>query len=282
MAVRVHGGFTIDAKKAEGPRANVARDAGSRSDPDLLLARNRAERVGADASLASATRLEPGEVIKSTVTVGTERFERVIARTHWIEPGEDLGRVMRTSLGSHKRAGDWAIVSEKATVIAQGLALPAHDVRPGPFARWLAGRVRPTKGSRGLSIPEKMQLVVSEIGLARTVAAVAAAAVTRPFGVRGAFYVVAGDFARGVDGMRPPLEDLLLPPLDSARGKAIAQALERAVGMPVAIVDINDRGGSVRCVSGPEPSARLLMRILRDNPLGQRAQQTPMGLVRRL
>lgn len=193
-------GPTIDENESLESRPDTPRTAGpagDSTDPDLLRARSRAERVGADASQESATPLAPGEVFKSNVTVDGERFERIIARTHWIEPGEDLGGVMRAALDTHRRAGDWAIVSEKATVIAHGLALPARDVKPGRLARWLAGRVRPTRGSRGLSIPEKMELVVSEIGLARTLAAVLASAVTRPLGVRGAFYVVAGDFARG-------------------------------------------------------------------------------------
>jgi hypothetical protein len=82
--------------------------------------------------------------------------------------------------------------------------------------------------------------------------------------------------------MRPPLEDLLLPPLDAAEAVTIARDLERALGLTVAIVDINDRGGSVRCVSGGDPDPRLLLQVLRDNPLGQRAQSTPVGLVRRL
>jgi hypothetical protein len=80
-----------------------------------------------------------------------------------------------------------------------------------------------------------------------------------------------------MDGMRPPLEDVLLPPLHPRVAREIASEL----GTTVAIVDINDRGGCVRAVSARRPTKRELMRILRDNPLGQRDRRTPMGIVRR-
>jgi hypothetical protein len=49
----------------------------------------------------------------------------------------------------------------------------------------------------------------------------------------------------------------------------------------VAIVDINDRGGSVRAVAGPAMSKRRLAAVLADNPLGQRDQGTPIVVVHR-
>ncbi|MBA2318718.1 MAG: hypothetical protein H0V93_13210 [Euzebyales bacterium] len=132
-----------------------------------------------------------------------------------------------------------------------------------------------------MSVPEKMQYVVDKVGRARIAAAVVAAALTRPVGLRGAFYLVAGRMARAMDGGRPPFEHLLLPPLEPKVAHDLATSLSAELGVDVAVVDINDRGGSVRAVSGGAISARLLARILQDNPLGQRDTRTPMGLVRR-
>lgn len=94
--------------------------------------------------------------------------------------------------------------------------------------------------------------------------------------------MIAGPFVRAVDGMRPPLEDVLLPPLDPRDAAEIAGQLEGSLRAAAAIVDINDRGGSIRALSPSAPPARELMRVLRDNPLGQRDTSTPIGLVRRL
>lgn len=60
----------------------------------------------------------------------------------------------------------------------------------------------------------------------------------------------------------------------------MSEELARAVGHPVAIVDINDRGGSVRhgATSGDLPDD--LRAVLADNPMGQRDRSTPIVVVR--
>jgi hypothetical protein len=221
------------------------------------------------------------EPIRSSVSVSGYRYERLVVRTHWITGGEDLAAVLERYLAPLTRPGDWVIVSEKATVIASKRAVPADAVRLGRLAAFLASRVHPAEGSRGISVPEKMQFVVDRVGKVRVLAAAFVSAATRPFGIHGAFYVVAGRVARAIDGMRPPWDDLLLPPLNPRDALDIARGLEGRIGVPVAIVDINDRGGSIRAVSSPKVPRRRLGAILRDNPLGQRSEQTPIGIIRR-
>src|SRR4029453_2929039 len=118
-------------------------------------------------------------------------------------------------------------------------------MQPGWLARQLAGHVRCRTDSRGLSVPEKMEYVVRTIGSGRVVAAAVAGAVTRPLGVRGTFYRLAGSIARDIDGGRPPYENLLFPPLETSGAQQICADLERALGIGVAIVDLNDFGGSI-------------------------------------
>ena len=64
-------------------------------------------------------------------------------------------------------------------------------------------------------------------------------------------------------------------------GKAIAARLVKD-GMRVAIVDINDLEGQILGVSSKALDKHLYARILKDNPLGQDDQQTPMGILRKL
>lgn len=216
------------------------------------------------------------------VEVGGIRYRRAVAQTPWIQPGDDLLSITRTALRSQLRPDDVVIVSEKALVIAAGLGIPAKGVRITPLARRLANWVHPTEGSRGLSIPEKMQYVVDEVGVPRILCATALAGLTRPLGIHGAFYVVAGRAARAMDGMRPPFEHLLLPPLSPKIARTWARDMAERLGAAVAIVDINDRGGSVRAISHDVIARRELLRVLADNPLGQRDARTPIGYVRRL
>ncbi len=229
---------------------------------------------GHAASATSAVRWCP------SVDVAGTTYARAVVRTRWIQPGDDLGDLLVSDLQSTLRSGDLAIVSEKAVTIAEGLAVPAGCVTAGAVARRLASWVRPTAGSRGLSIPEKMEYVLREAGHPRILLATATAAVTRPLGLRGGFYVIAGRVARAMDGMRPPFEHMLIPPLAPRTAHHIAESLAERLGWPVAIVDINDRGGSVRALSHPVMTRRRLRRVLADNPLGQRDERTPIGIVR--
>jgi hypothetical protein len=87
-------------------------------------------------------------------------YQRAVAQTEWIRPGNDLGAVMVEHLGASLQPGDVVIVSEKAVIISNGRGVPVEQVKVGRLARWLAAAVRPTEGSRGLSIPEKMACVL--------------------------------------------------------------------------------------------------------------------------
>lgn len=224
--------------------------------------------------------LGPGETASGAIHVDGRDYERIVVCTEWVDAGDDLATLLVRHLGPVLRPGDMVAVSEKVVVVATGRAVPVADVHVGRLARAVAARVRPVGDSRGLSIPEKVQMLIDRRGRLAVLAAVAASAVTRPLGIRGAFYVVAGPLARGIDGLRPPYLDVLLPPLTAAEADDEAAALRRALGHPVAIVDINDRGGSVRAVTPGHLPARLLARVLADNPLGQRGQATPVVVVR--
>ncbi|MBV8527114.1 MAG: asparagine synthetase B, partial [Candidatus Dormibacteraeota bacterium] len=141
----------------------------------------------------------------------------------------------------------------------------------------------------GLAHPTTMQLALDEAGAPRIVLAAAAAAVTRPFGMRGVFYRVAGAGVNAIDGP----SKLNLPPYDTWATKApvdpqgaaghIAAELRRRTGrrMSVAIIDASDLGAEVFAVAGPVPHDDVLA-VVADNPLGQSDEQTPFGLVRRM
>jgi F420-0:gamma-glutamyl ligase len=217
----------------------------------------------------------------SEVRVGGVRWSRGLVATRWLEAHDDLADVLADVVAAAARPGDTVAVSEKVVVLLTGRTRDATAVRPGPLARFLARRVRPVGNSCGLSIPEKMQDVLDTLGRPRVVAATVLAGLTRPFGLRGVFFLVAGTYARDLDGMRPPYEGMLFPPLPVPVAEGIAADLEERLGVAVAVVDINDRGGSVRATSPGALDASTLAAVLADNPLGQRVQSTPVVLVRR-
>ena len=212
--------------------------------------------------------------------VGGVHYVRHAVRTRWFTEDDDLRSALHEAL-PRLEPSDTVVLSEKAAVFLTGRAVPIDELRPSRLARLLAKLVRPRPGSRGLSVPEKMQYVVRTTGGARILAAALAGAATRPLRIRGVFYRVAGPVARDIDGGRPPYEHLVLPPFTVSDAQALCAELETFLGAGVAIVDLNDYGGSIRAVSPRSLPADVLFAALSGNPLGQRAASTPFGIVRR-
>jgi hypothetical protein len=213
------------------------------------------------------------------VSVAGVKYLRLPLHTPWLDPTDDLVLALKESL-KPARPGDTVGVSEKVAILLTGRTVDISTVKPGRLARLLASHVHPRTDSKGLAVPEKMEYVVRTVGLRRIIPAVIGSAVTRPLGMHGTFYRIAGSVARDVDGGRPPYEDVLFPPLDSRIAQKMCADLERALDIGVSIVDLNDYGGSIRAVSPRSLSEETLAAVLSDNPLGQRLTSTPFVLVR--
>lgn len=213
------------------------------------------------------------------ITVDGRSFQRLPVRTRWLTEKDDLAEVLSEYL-TELEPDDTVAISEKVALLLDGGTVPTSDVRVGREARLLASFVRPRPGSRGLSVPEKMAYVLRRTGRVRVYAAAAGGAIGRFFGVKGTFYRIAGSLARDIDGGRPPYEHLLFPPFEPVRAAQVCADLEHRLGVGVAIVDINDYGGSVRAVSPRSLPAVTLSAVLADNPMRQRLTGTPFAVVR--
>jgi hypothetical protein len=213
------------------------------------------------------------------IRVAGVEYLRLPLRTRWLDETDDLMLALKDSL-KLARPGDTVAISEKVVILLTGRTVDINTVQPGRLARMLARRVRPRTDSRGLGVPEKMEYVVRTVGFRRIIPATIGCALTRPLGMHGAFYRIAGPIARDVDGGRPPYEHVLFPPLDAKVAQRTCTDLERALDIGVSIVDLNDFGGSIRAVSPTSLSAETLAKVLSDNPLGQRLTSTPFVLVR--
>jgi len=172
-------------------------------------------------------------------------------------------------------------VSERMVAITQGRSYPIDEIRPGRLARFLERYVmRPGYGI-GLGSAQTMQLAIDEVGSPRILLAAAASAVTKPFGVHGVFYRLAGPQVRAIDGPT----SYTIPPYNQAatlgprRPDEAARKIAAALGAPVAIIDANDAGCAVLGAS-PGVDRRFVQRLFADNPLGQAREQTPVCLVR--
>lgn len=218
------------------------------------------------------------------VAVDGIAYQRIPIKTHVVLEGEVLTEVVERYAASLVRDGDILFVTEKIVAITQGRAYPVDSIRPRRLATFLSRYVTKTSHGIGLGIPETMEMALRECGTPRILFAAAVAAVTKLFGRRGDFYRIAGSKARAIDG---PTKNTI-PPYDSQvvlgpeRPSEVARELRSALGraIDVAIVDINDFGGNILGSTLDRAGDARLVHILKDNPLGQDRQSTPLGIIR--
>ncbi|MFK4806558.1 coenzyme F420-0:L-glutamate ligase [Microbacterium sp. ZW CA_36] len=219
-----------------------------------------------------------------TVQVEGSSFARIPIRTRVVMPGDDLDEFIREYAGDVVREGDLLFVTEKIVAITQGRSYLVEDIKPRRLAFFLSKYVTRTPYGIGLGMPETMEMALRECGPIRILFAAAVSAVTKLFGRKGDFYRIAGDKARAIDGPTsgtiPPYNKAVV--LGPERPREVAQQVKALLGgaPEVAVVDINDLGGNILGSTLDKAGEKRLVAILKDNPLGQGHQSTPLGIVR--
>lgn len=223
-----------------------------------------------------------GKVLETEA--GGLRFARIPIRTRLIGPDDEIVAITREFAEPQLRERDVLFVTEKIVAITQGRAYPVESITPRPLARRLSKFVTRTPSGIGLGMPETMEMALRECGVPRILLAAAAGAAGKLVGRRGDFYRVAGPKAQGIDGPTsgtiPPYNGQVV--LAPAHPRRVAEQVRSALAVPVhvLIVDINDLGGNILGSTMDAASTRTMLAVLRDNPLGQGRQSTPMGIIR--
>ena len=210
-------------------------------------------------------------------------YERHAIRTHVITREDDIVNVIKTYAVPHMKKGDILFMSEKAVACTQNRAIPIDEIHPRPLARLLVKFVYRSPHGLGRTMPETMEITLQQAGTARILFAAACSAVGKLFKKRGIFYAIAGEKVRAIDGPSPGA----LPPLDRCvtlgpeDPEKSAKEISQAIGYDVAIIDANDLSIEILGFSGKKKMISVLEEALRDNPLGQGTECTPMGLLRK-
>lgn len=228
---------------------------------------------------------QPAKKRKSPeIVYNGEKFLRIPVRTHVIKKGDKIVDVVKRYTKGKLNEGDIVFITEKAVAITQGRAFPVKDIKARPLAVTLSGFVIKTPAGIGLGIPQTMEMALRECGVPRILFAAAVSAVGKLFGRRGDFYRVAGYKASSIDGPTPNT----LPPynkyvvLGPDKPDQVCGEVSNAIGKNVIIVDLNDLGGKILGRSSRSLDKEKMFGILRDNPLGQCREQTPIGIIRKI
>ena len=181
--------------------------------------------------------------------------------------------------------GDVLFISEKCVACTQKRAIPMEEIHPRKLAYTLSKYVTKTPHGIGLGMPETMEYALRECGTLRILFAAFVSVIGKKvFRKKGWFYKVAGYKARSIDGpchnTIPPYNHYVV--LGPVNPDQVARDIKARIGFETCIVAINDLEGQILGVSSKALDKHLYARILKDNPLGQDDQQTPMGIIRKL
>ncbi len=213
-----------------------------------------------------------------------QSFERIPVKTHILSPEDDMAEIIRSYALPLMRKGDMLTISESPMAITQGRAIPVGEIKISLLAKLLSRFVAKVPYGIGLRAPSSMQCAIEETGVIRIVFAAAVGALGKMLRRKGDFYRVAGMQAALVDAastspVPPYFETVIKGPKDP---QGTAEKLSQAVGYPVAIMDINDIGGSWMIGSGGGINKHFIEMAMKDNPQGQGDELTPLCIVRRV
>ncbi|MBR2937553.1 MAG: coenzyme F420-0:L-glutamate ligase [Oscillospiraceae bacterium] len=228
--------------------------------------------------------LKPNEGKQGITTIDGVSYQRLPIKTHLITDQDDIVAVAEQyGLPVLSQENDVLFISEKCVACTQGRAIPLTEIKPRKLAVWLSKYVTKTPHGIGLGMPETMEYALRECGILRILFAAFVSVIGKKlFHKKGWFYRIAGYKARSIDGPThntiPPYNQCVV--LGPVNPDKVAKQIAEKIGYRTIIVDINDLEGQILGVSEKSMDKNLYVRILKDNPLGQDCQQTPMGVIR--
>ncbi|MEK7658858.1 MAG: coenzyme F420-0:L-glutamate ligase [Patescibacteria group bacterium] len=224
------------------------------------------------------------EIRYPSTSSGPRSFARYPVKTKLITPEDkDISLIVEEYAKKYLEPKDIVFISEKAVAITQGRSYPIKEIKASKLAKFLSKFVTKTPIGIGLGSPETMQLALEEVGAARMLLAAFFGAIGKLFGIKGIFYVIAGSGARAIDGAVP----YAIPPYNTYVSKGpinadkVAENISKKINAAVAIVDANDFGVNILGAT-LEVDKKLLAKALKDNPLGQTDECTPIGILREI
>lgn len=222
--------------------------------------------------------------LSPVVVINDVRVERIPVQTKILTAEDRMSDIIRAYALPQMKPGDILTISESPLAITQGRAIPADQIKVGRLAKFLSSKVMRVPYGIGLGAPTSMQCAIDECGSIRILLAAMVGGFTKLLGRSGDFYRLAGMQAALIDAaetspVEPYSHTVIKGPLNP--GKA-AQELSDEFGHEVAVMDINDIGGSWVIGASKGVSKHFLELVMKDNPQGQGDELTPLCIVRKL
>lgn len=218
-----------------------------------------------------------------SIKVNSKIYNRYPIKTHLVTRDDDLFKVVEKYVMSKSQADDIIILSERMVAITQGRLVHENEIKETALAKFLIKFVKKWPNDPGFRNAKKMQLVINIVGVPRILFAAFISAITKPFGIRGLFYILCGHNVSQIDGFAPGT----IPPYDKYAvlgpedPDSVCNKLAEKFSLQFAIVDANNIDVEILGVSNNLKISKLeLKETIIDNPIGQGLEQTPVCIVR--
>ncbi len=199
-------------------------------------------------------------------------------KTHLLGVLDDPTEVLERYCGALIQPNDVLTIGETPLAVMQGRYHHPSTVEPSMLARLLCRVFHPTSS---LATACGLQTLIDIVGPARVLCAWIGGLVLKLLGSKGGFYRLAGEQARLIDdvtGTTPPYDQTLV--LGPHHPEIFCQEMAAALGVAVAVVDVNDLGRVKVLAASRGSDLQLIERALRPNPAGNANERTPLVLIR--
>jgi len=212
------------------------------------------------------------------------RWLRIPVKTHFITVEDNLDDIIKKYVLSLVEKSDIVILGQKIVSILQKRVVYKKDLKVGFWAKFLSKFAKKTPYGFSVGNPLKMQVAIDSAGLLRIFLAGILSYIGKLFGLSGIFYRIAGHQIGQLDGFYgeafPQYSEIgIFGPLDCDN---LCQKLKDEYHFSFAVADVNDLGGNIlgksQDLKGKE---KMILEILKDNPAGQEAEQTPIIILRK-
>lgn len=218
------------------------------------------------------------------IEVDGVKYARLPIKTHVVTARDNIFKIVEQYAKQHLEDRDIIFISERVVAITQGRAFPIKEIKPSWLAKFLVKFVHKSPYGIGLGSSWTMELALREAGIPRILFAAFVSALTKSFGIKGLFYIIAGKSVAAIDGpchyTLPPYNEYAK--LGPKNPNKVARDLKNRYGYDVVIIDANDLGVAVLGKSSNRITDDFCKKVFRDNPLGQSDQQTPIAIVRKI
>ena len=199
-------------------------------------------------------------------------------KTHLLGVLDDPVEVLERYCGALIQPHDVLTIGETPLAVMQGRYLHPATVEPSMLSRLLCRAFHPTSS---LATACGLQTLIDIVGPARVLCAWLGGFGLKLLGSPGGFYRLAGEQARLIDdvtGTTPPYDQTLV--LGPAAPQQFCERMAAALGVAVAVVDVNDLGRVKVLAASQGSDLSLIERALRPNPAGNANERTPLVLIR--